>query len=114
MVDPVNPGEIVKVNMDDRTPVPTLSFATENYTLPFTHFDFVRYLWNSVFVTVTATLITLIVNSMAAFALSKYEFRGRTFAMLLILATLMVPLSVIMVPLYSIVSALGQTGRAHV
>jgi alpha-1,4-digalacturonate transport system permease protein len=107
MVDPEKPAEIVKVNIAKRTPVRQMSFATENYTEPFTHFDFVRYLWNSVFVTVTATLITLVVNSMAAFALSKYEFRGRTFAMLLILATLMVPLSVIMVPLYSIVSALG-------
>jgi len=107
MVDPEKPGEIIKVNISQRTPVRTMAFATTNYTEPFTHFDFVRYLWNSVFVTVTATLITLVVNSMAAFALSKYEFRGRTFAMLLILATLMVPLSVIMVPLYSIVSALG-------
>jgi alpha-1,4-digalacturonate transport system permease protein len=107
MVDPKNPGEIVKVNIAKRQPVRQMAFATENYTEPFTHFDFVRYLWNSVFVTVTATLITLVVNSMAAFALSKYEFRGRGLAMLLILATLMVPLSVIMVPLYSIVSALG-------
>jgi alpha-1,4-digalacturonate transport system permease protein len=107
MVDPEKPAEIIKINIAKRTPVRQISFATENYTEPFTHFDFVRYLWNSVFVTVTATLITLVVNSMAAFALSKYEFRGRTFAMLLILATLMVPLSVIMVPLYSIVSALG-------
>ncbi|MDW5316951.1 carbohydrate ABC transporter permease [Rhizobium sp. PL01] len=107
MVDPTKPANIVKVNIAKRTPVRKISFATENYTEPFTHFDFVRYLWNSVFVTVMATLITLVVNSMAAFALSKYEFRGRTFAMLLILATLMVPLSVIMVPLYSIVSALG-------
>src|SRR3546814_9226468 len=97
MVDPVNPGEIVKVNIDDRTPVRTLSFATENYTQPFVHFDFLRPLWNSVFVTVTATIITLVVNSMAAFALSKYEFRGRPLAMLVILATLIVPLSVIMV-----------------
>ena len=101
------PGEIIKVNIAQRTAVREMSFAMENYSEPFTHFDFVRYLWNSIFVTVTATLITLIVNSMAAFALSKYEFRGRTFAMLLILATLMVPLSVIMVPLYSIISALG-------
>lgn len=107
MVDPKKPAEIIKVNIAKRVPVRQMSFATENYTEPFTHFDFVRYLWNSVFVTVTATLITLVVNSMAAFALSKYEFRGRNFAMLLILATLMVPLSVIMVPLYSIVSALG-------
>lgn len=107
MVDPAKPGETIRVNINSRKPVQELSFATENYTGPFVHFDFFRYLWNSVFVTVMATLITLIVNSMAAFALSKYEFRGRSFAMLIILATLMVPLSVIMVPLYSIISALG-------
>ncbi|MHC1550464.1 carbohydrate ABC transporter permease [Phyllobacterium sp. K27] len=107
MVDPAKPDETIRVNINSRKPVQELSFATENYTGPFVHFDFFRYLWNSVFVTVMATLITLIVNSMAAFALSKYEFRGRSFAMLIILATLMVPLSVIMVPLYSIISALG-------
>lgn len=107
MVDPKAPGDIIKVNINDRQPARTMAFATENYTQPFVHFDFVQYLWNSVFVTVMATLITLVVNSMAAFALSKYEFRGRALAMLVILATLMVPLSVIMVPLYSIVSSLG-------
>ncbi|KND16227.1 ABC transporter permease [Pannonibacter phragmitetus] len=107
MVDPQTPGEIIKVNIGDREPVREVSFATENYTQPFMQFDFFRYLWNSVFVTVMATLITLIVNSMAAFALSKYEFKGRNAAMLVILATLMVPLSVILVPLYSIISSVG-------
>ena len=107
MVDPQAPGEIIKVNIGDREPVREVSFATENYTQPFMQFDFFRYLWNSVFVTVMATLITLIVNSMAAFALSKYEFKGRNAAMLVILATLMVPLSVILVPLYSIISSVG-------
>lgn len=107
MVDPKAPGEIIKVNIGQREPVREISFATENYTQPFLQFDFFRYLWNSVFVTVTATLITLIVNSMAAFALSKYEFKGRNAAMLVILATLMVPLSVVLVPLYSIISSVG-------
>ncbi|MCR4268088.1 carbohydrate ABC transporter permease [Nitratireductor sp. ZSWI3] len=107
MVDPKAPGEIVKVNIADRTPVREISFATENYTEPFLHFDFFLYLRNSLFVTLMATLITLVTNSMAAFALSKYQFRGRSFVMLLILATLMVPLSVILVPLYSIISAMG-------
>ena len=107
MVDPAHPGAVAKVNIAARTPVRQVAFALDNYTAPFTQFDFVRYLWNSVFVTVTATLITLAVNSMAAFALSKYRFRGRDAVMLLILASLMVPLSVIMVPLFSIVSALG-------
>jgi len=107
MIDPADPKTIIKVNIDKREPVRTIAFATNNYSEPFVHFDFLQYLWNSVFVTVTATLITLVVNSMAAFALSKYKFRGQTVVMLIILATLMVPLSVIMVPLYSIISALG-------
>ena len=107
MIDPKAPKDIIKVNIKDRKPLRAMAFSTGNYVQPFVHFDFVQYLWNSVFVTVVATLITLIVNSMAAFALSKYEFRGRKLAMLLILATLMVPLSVIMVPLYSIISTLG-------
>ncbi|PWK74074.1 carbohydrate ABC transporter permease [Aminobacter sp. AP02] len=107
LVDPKAPGEIFKVNIADRQPVREIRFATENYTQPFEHFDFLQYLKNSVFVTVVATLITLLTNSMAAFALSKYEFRGRNLVLLLIVGTLMVPLSVLLVPLYSVISAVG-------
>jgi alpha-1,4-digalacturonate transport system permease protein len=107
MIDPAKPDDIIKVDISKRAALRTVAFATSNYTEPFVHFDFLRYLWNSVFVTTMATLITLVVNSMAAFALSKYQFRGRNTVMMLILATLMVPLGVIMVPLYSIISALG-------
>ena len=107
MVDPANPGEIIRVNIKDRTPKRSINFAIDNYVQPFLAFDFFLYLRNSVFVTVIATLITLLTNSMAAFALSKYNFRGRSAVMLLIVATLMVPLSVILVPLYSVISAMG-------
>lgn len=107
MVDPNDPGEPVPVDINERTPVREVSFATNNYTEPFVQFDFLQYLYNSVFVTGMATIITLVVNSMAAFALSKYKFTGRNVVMFLILATLMVPLSVILVPLYSVVSAMG-------
>jgi alpha-1,4-digalacturonate transport system permease protein len=107
LVDPKAPKDIVKVNVKELSPVRSISFATENYTEPFVHFDFLRYLWNSVFVTTMATLITLVVNSMAAYALSKYRFRGQNAVMMVILATLMVPLGVIMVPLYSVISSLG-------
>jgi len=107
MVEPAKPTEIVRVNIQNRTPAREIGLATGNYTEPFVHFDFLLYLKNSIFVTVVATLITLVTNSMAAFALSKYQFRGRSAVMLLILATLMVPLSVILVPLYSIISTVG-------
>jgi alpha-1,4-digalacturonate transport system permease protein len=107
MVDPAAPDEVLKVPIKDRTPVRSIGLALSNYTEPFLHFDFLTYLRNSVFVTVAATLITLLTNSMAAFALSKYDFRGRGAVMLLIIATLMIPLSVILVPLYSVISAMG-------
>lgn len=107
MVDPDDPGEIIKVNIRDRKPKRSVSFAFDNYVRPLIVNDFVLYLQNSVFVTVMATLITLLTNSMAAFALSKYNFRGRSAVMMLIVATLMVPLSVILVPLYSVISAMG-------
>ncbi len=107
MVDPAKPEEIIKVPIDKRKPKRSVSFSFDNYVKPFLAFDFFLYLRNSVFVTVMATVITLITNSMAAFALSKYNFTGRSFVMLLIIATLMVPLSVILVPLYSVISAMG-------
>lgn len=107
MADPDDPETITRVNIADREPVREVAFATENYTQPFLQFDFLLFFRNSVVVTLAATAITLLTNSMAAFALSKYDFRGRNAVMLLIIVTLMVPLSVILVPLYSVVSAVG-------
>jgi len=108
MVDPENPGPPIKVRFQDRTPVRELSFAWENYITPLEQFNFLRYLWNSVVVTTVATFITLIINSMAAFGLSKYEFRGRTSILVFIIGTLMIPISVIMVPVYLVVTKFGM------
>src|SRR3989442_2768800 len=47
-----------------------------NYEEALRRFPFLTYLLNSVAVTVGATLLTLVINSMAAFVLSKYAFRG--------------------------------------
>jgi alpha-1,4-digalacturonate transport system permease protein len=107
MVDPANPDDRIRVNIADREPLRRVGIATDNYVQPFLAFDFLTYLWNSTFITAAATLLTLLTNSMAAFALSKYRFRGRDAVLLVIVATLMVPLSVILVPLYSVVSAVG-------
>ena len=78
-----------------------------NYTEALTSFDFPRYFLNSVIVTVVATLLTLVVNSMAAYALAKYNFRGRDTLFVITLATIMIPLQVIFLPVYQVVSSLG-------
>ena len=108
MVDPAHPDERLKVNINDRVPERSLSLQTSNYTELFSKFNFARYLWNSVFITTVATVITVLFNSMAAFALSKYRFRGRTVVFLLIIATLMIPPTINLVPIFLVVSKLGM------
>ncbi|PMC75238.1 carbohydrate ABC transporter permease [Brachybacterium sp. UMB0905] len=91
---------------------PTLlpeTWRPENYVQALTSFDVLRYLTNSVIVVVVATLLTLIINSMAAYALSRYNFRGRDLLFLVTLATIMVPLQVILIPVYQVTASLGLT-----
>ncbi len=107
MVDPAQPTNQIRVNINDRKPVNELKFATDNYTDLFAKFSFGRYLWNSVFITVVATLLTLLINSMAAFALSKYQFRGQKAVFLLIIATLMIPPTIILVPVFLVINTVG-------
>jgi alpha-1,4-digalacturonate transport system permease protein len=107
MVDPAKPSDTVQVNIRERVPVNELELATSNYTDLFGKFTFGAYLWNSVFITVVATLLTLLFNSMAAFALSKYQFKGQKAVFLLIIATLMIPPTIILVPVFLVINSVG-------
>ncbi|MEO7123501.1 MAG: carbohydrate ABC transporter permease [Lacisediminihabitans sp.] len=84
------------------------SLAPTNYVDALQRFGFLTYLRNSVVVTVAATALTLVVNSMAAYAFSKYNFRGRDFLFVTTLATIMIPLQVILIPVYQVISSLGM------
>lgn len=107
MVDPANPQDTVRINIRQREPVNELKFSWSNYTDLFGKFTFGVYLWNSVFITVVATLLTLLINSMAAFALSKYRFKGQKPVFLLIIATLMIPPTIILVPVFLVINEVG-------
>ena len=107
MIDPAQPEERISVNINQRQPVNELKWAWNNYTDLFGKFKFGTYLWNSVFITVVATALTLLFNSMAAFALSKYKFKGQKFVFLLIIATLMIPPTIILVPGFLVINQVG-------
>ncbi|MCP2137262.1 alpha-1,4-digalacturonate transport system permease protein [Rhizobium sp. SLBN-94] len=108
VVDPAKPTEVLKMQFNELKPAEKVALATENYTELFQRFNFPLYFWNSTFITVTSTLIMLIVNSMAAFALSKYQFKGRGVVLALVVGTLMIPQTVVLVPLFLITSQLGM------
>ena len=108
MVDPETPDQKYRIAIDQREPIREFRMAWENYADPLQKFDFMRYLWNSVIVTAAATLVTLLINSMAAYGLSVYEFKGRGAIMVFVIGTLMIPITVILVPVYLVVTQLGM------
>jgi multiple sugar transport system permease protein len=81
---------------------PTLS----NYSKLFTELNFPRYFLNSVILAVSITILNLIFCSMIGYALAKLKFAGKNALFLLVLATLMIPSAVTLVPLFVLMSKL--------
>lgn len=63
-------------------------------------FPFTRYLFNSIFVAVSVTAASLVVNAMAAYAFAQLEFPGRDVLFGLFLVTMIVPFEALAIPLY--------------
>ncbi|WNR43047.1 carbohydrate ABC transporter permease [Paenibacillus roseipurpureus] len=75
----------------------------ENYSeVWFGENPFALFYWNSVKVTVLTTLLSVLVSSMAAYAFSHIEFRGKSTMFLIVLATFMIPSHSILVPQFII------------
>jgi len=82
---------------------PTLA----NYRELFAHVGLGRYLANSVFLTIAATLISLAFNVAAGYAFAKLRFAGRDRIFKLLLGALVIPGQVAMVPLFLLLKQLG-------
>lgn len=68
---------------------------------------FLRFFFNSFFISLISTLFIIIGCPMAGYIFAKYKFRGQTFLFLLIMATILVPLQTYMIPLYLIIKSFG-------
>ena len=74
--------------------------SLDNYTQAFAAGDFGRWFLNTVVVSVLATVLTVIVNIMAGYVFAKYEFKGKKLLFGMVMVTLMIPLEVIMIPIF--------------
>jgi multiple sugar transport system permease protein len=84
------------------------NFTFDNYKTIFTQEPlFVRWLLNSVVVAVSVTGLNLIFNSMAGYALARIPFLGNQLWFFLILAVLMVPGQITLLPKFLILKSLG-------
>lgn len=79
----------------------------DHYATLFTGLDLGRYVLNSTLVALGATGLSLLVTSLAGYALAKLRFRGRDLTFKLLLAALVVPAQVTMLPLFLELKQLG-------
>ncbi|KQY21766.1 sugar ABC transporter permease [Cellulomonas sp. Root485] len=80
----------------------------DNYRELFTRLDFAQFFTNSFVVAVVVTVGNMVFCSMLGYAFAKIDFWGRTWLFRLVLATLMIPGMVLLVPLFVLVSNLGM------
>jgi multiple sugar transport system permease protein len=70
-------------------------------------FIYLRNILNSIIVASTVTVTTVLLAAVTGYGLAKYHFRGRYVAFMMILATMMIPFEVVMIPLYLIITKMG-------
>lgn len=67
-----------------------------------------KFYGNSVVISFTSTLLNILIVSMAAYVLARYTFKGSTFITLLLSASLLVPTSALLMPIYKIMMGIGM------
>jgi multiple sugar transport system permease protein len=91
---------------------PTLwprEITLENFVDVWERIPFAQLYLNTIIFAGTVTIISLLFDSMAAYALARLEFRGRGLVLILVLVLLMVPFQVTLIPLYDMLNGLGLT-----
>lgn len=76
-----------------------------NYQKALEEGHFGIYFFNTVFTSLVATFLTIVVNVMSGYAFAKYRFKGDKILFGVVLATLMIPLEVIMIPIFKVIVA---------
>ena len=85
-------------------------FNLDNFRNVFAVMPFWKYFWNTMWVTGMNVLGTLVCTPMIAFSLSKIRWKGRDLYFSIIMASMMIPYTVTMIPLYRLWSKAGMVG----
>ena len=101
-----------KTNSDAFTiPVRLLprKWVAENFPAAFAAIPYFRYMGNTIFITVLSVIGQLLITPIVAYSLAKIKWKGADILSGLVMATMMIPITVTMVPLYKIYAKLGLT-----
>ena len=85
-------------------------FYIGNYQNVFKTIPFFRYLYNTMYVSIFNVIATLIVTPMIAYSLSKLRWWGHSIIFSIVIATMLIPYTATMIPLYKIWANLDLVG----
>jgi len=82
-------------------------FVFSNYPRAITFIPMIKYFWNTMQISLLATLGVVISCSLVAYSLSRLQWKGRDALFILTLATMMLPFAVTMIPLFVVFKTFG-------
>lgn len=86
------------------------TFDFGNYVKIWEKIQFGSFIKNSLIMSLYNTVVTLVISSMAAYALSRYTFKGREFFLRYLLVSQMFPAVLVLIPLFLMVKRIGLLG----
>jgi multiple sugar transport system permease protein len=89
----------------------TISFS--NYVDVFQNQPALKWTFNSIVVSLVSTIAVIVVSSLAAYAFSKLQFKGKNVIYIIFISSLMIPKEVMIVPLFRIIQDLGMVNSLN-
>ena len=87
--------------------IPYGNLGIKNYIDVFKQMPFGRFMFNSAFIVTSTVLTGLVLNSMIAYALARLRFKGKELIISLIIALIIIPTEVVVIPLLLMVNRIG-------
>ncbi len=100
----------LKTESEIVTMVPTFwpkELIFSNYVDAWTAVPFLRYIWNTLYVTFWQMLIQTVVGVLAAYGFARGRFPGKNVLFLIVLSAMMIPSQVTFIPLYVLIAKLN-------
>ncbi|GMW01856.1 MAG: hypothetical protein AMXMBFR84_29930 [Candidatus Hydrogenedentota bacterium] len=103
-------GERLEVWPEDVAYQQVLGFHWANYVKAFEMMEFWNNLRNTLFICVTVVIGTLISCTLVAYSFARIPWKGRDLVFVVVLATMMIPYQVTLIPLFVLYKTLGWNG----
>ncbi len=87
------------------------TFTLDNYTNAFSNLNIIRSYMNSIIISGTVTVVVVILATMSAFVMTRYDFKGKKIINMLFLGSLMIPAFSTIIPVFSMVAKLDLINK---